>query len=104
VTRNTDIELVVRSLIELGQSLSDGQRDQVEVVSRLVDAIDNLTLAHAALRDELALLRAEAGSRDGSHATGAVIDADDADGHRALREKARQVRLHARDTAGRAAS
>jgi hypothetical protein len=52
-------ELVVGSMIELVQRLSDGQRGQTEVLMRLVEAIDNLTVAHTALHDDLARLRAE---------------------------------------------
>jgi hypothetical protein len=62
VMGHAGVERLVASLAEVVQTLSEGQRDQVEVVTRLVDAIDNLTLAHAALHDELARLRAEAGS------------------------------------------
>jgi hypothetical protein len=91
-------ELVVGSIVELAQRLSDGQRGQTEVLGRLVEAIDNLTAAHTALHDDLARLRAEVRSSDGDHA---VIDAGDRDALRALREQARQVRRHARETAGR---
>ena len=65
-SRGDDVELLVGSLLELVQCLSDGQRRQVESLGALADAIHRLTVAQIALQDELARLRAEVGSRDGA--------------------------------------